>query len=128
MKHMNTTLHSSLDIDEPDQDFADASLLTSTPAGKQRDYERNSLTQHEIMALEERGVTRKTLDQISERSHEEAPAARGEPNVRPTRRRRSGVSDKENKPPSHSEDADSKSQRSSGSSAQFPEPKNTRSY
>jgi hypothetical protein len=132
MKHMNTTLQSSLDVDEPDQEFADASLLTSTPAGKQRDYKQNALTRHEIMVLEERGVTRKTLDQISERSHDlagsEALAIRGEPDARPTRRRKSTVSNKENEPLSHTEDVESKSQRSSGSSAQYPEPKNTRSY
>ncbi|KAF1825996.1 uncharacterized protein K489DRAFT_376394 [Dissoconium aciculare CBS 342.82] len=132
LKHMNTTLRSGLDMDEEELGFADNSILTSTPAGNLRDYKQNALTRHEIMVLEQRGVTRKTLDQISERSHDlggsRFPTSTGDQIAKPTRRRRSGASNKENEDFGHGEDTDSKSQRSSGSSAHAPEPQNTRSY
>lgn len=96
---MNTTLHSEMDAEEQtrDADFADDSLLTSTPAVNLRNRKVDSLLSQETEYTRDRNAVRKALSHISEKSNESGATR---PSTAPTsqipRRRQSGTSDKEN--------------------------------
>ncbi|KAK5108354.1 hypothetical protein LTR62_008384 [Meristemomyces frigidus] len=102
MQHMNTTVNDTGGGE--DGEFTAADLLASTPALNRRDRRIDELTKREIASINERGVTRRNLEQILDHTSLKTAEARPvtappEPLSPKIRRRKSLMASKENLPP-----------------------------